>query len=583
MARPVAATSALPALRLALVALAGAGLLAGLAFLALVLGSDHTDDRGVVAAIGLLVGWSFIGTGLFAWWRRPDNRTGALMVAVGFAWFATGVSASNQDLVFTAGIALDALLFALAGHLVLAFPSGHLQTKTERGVVGAGYLVVTVLQVPALLFEEEGGEEPRNLLMIEPDRRLSDALDAVQAAAAVAVIVATLTILVRRWQTATPPQRRALAPVMWTGAAAFAVFAVVLGFDAAGNPQDGLELFAFVLLAAVPFGFLAGLLRSRLVQATAVSELVARLGHAPEPEALRSALADALGDPSLALAYWLPEPGRFVDASGRPVVLQAGAWTEVELHGRRIAAIAHDPSLADEPQLVRTAGAAAALALENQRLSAELRANIEELRASRARVIEAGDAERRRLERDLHDGAQSRLVALAVKLRLARMKASDEGEVAAILDESSAELQASLNELRDLARGIHPAVLTDRGLGAALEMLASRAPLPVQIAAEPPGELPPTVTTAIYFVVSEALTNVAKYARGSSATVAVRRTADTVVVEVCDDGVGGANLAGGSGLTGLSDRVAALDGRLELHSRPGEGTRVRAQIPVPPA
>jgi signal transduction histidine kinase len=476
MARPVAATSALPALRLALVALAGAGLLAGLAFLALVLGSDHTDDRGVVAAVGLVVGWSFIGTGLFAWWRRPGNRTGALMVAVGFAWFATGVSASDQDLVFTAGIALDALLFALAGHLVLAFPSGHLQTKTERGVVGAGHLVVTVLQVPALLFEEEGGEEPRNLLMIEPDRRLSDALDAVQAAAAVAVIVASLTILVRPWRTATPPQRRALAPVMWTGAVAFAVFAVVLGFDAAGNPQDRLQLFALVLLATVPFGFLAGLLRSRLVQATAVSELVARLGHAPEPEALRSVLADALGDPSLALAYWLPEPGRFVDASGRPVVLQAGAWTEVELHGQRIAAIAHDPSLADEPQLVRAAGAAAALALENQRLSAELRANIEELRASRARLVEAGDAERRRLERDLHDGAQSRLVALAVKLRLARMKASDEREVAAILDESSAELQASLNELRELARGIHPAVLTDRGLGAALEMLASRAP-----------------------------------------------------------------------------------------------------------
>jgi hypothetical protein len=254
------------------------------------------------------------------------------------------VSASDQDLVFTAGIALDALLFALAGHLVLAFPSGHLQTKTERGVVGAGHLVVTVLQVPALLFEEEGGEEPRNLLMIEPDRRLSDALDAVQAAAAVAVIVASLTILVRPWRTATPPQRRALAPVMWTGAVAFAVFAVVLGFDAAGNPQDRLQLFALVLLATVPFGFLAGLLRSRLVQATAVSEVVARLGHAPEPEALRSVLADALGDPSLALAYWLPEPGRFVDASGRPVVLQAGAWTEVELHGRRIAAIAHDPS-----------------------------------------------------------------------------------------------------------------------------------------------------------------------------------------------------------------------------------------------
>ena len=148
MASPVAATAPLPALRLALVALAGAGLAAGLAFLALVLDSDHTDDRGVAAAVGLLVGWSFIGTGLFAWWRRPGNRTGALMVAVGFAWFATGVSASNEDLVFIAGIALDALLFAFAGHLLLAFPGGRLQTNTERGIVAASYLVVTVLQAP---------------------------------------------------------------------------------------------------------------------------------------------------------------------------------------------------------------------------------------------------------------------------------------------------------------------------------------------------------------------------------------------------------------------------------------------------
>jgi signal transduction histidine kinase len=583
MPSPVAATAPLPALRLALVALAGAGLAAGVAFLALVLESDHTDDRGVAASVGLLVGWSFIGTGLFAWWRRPGNRTGALMVAVGFAWFATGVSASNEDLVFTAGIALDALLFAFAGHLLLAFPSGRLQTKAELGVVTAGYVVATVLQLPALLCEEHGGDEPRNLLLIEPDRRLSDALDAAQAAAGVALIVASLTILVRRWRTATPPQRRALAPVVWTGAAAFAVFVVAIGFDTAGNPQGGVELLAYVLLAMLPFGFLAGLLRSRLVQATAVSELVARLGQAPGPEALRAALADALGDPSLALAYWLPGPRRFVDANGRPISLQAGAWTEVELHGRRIAAIAHDRSLADEPQLVRAAGAAAALALENQRLSAELRASIEELRASRARLVEAGDAERRRLERDLHDGAQSRLVALAVKLRLARMKASDQPEVEAILDESSAELQASLDELRELARGIHPAVLTDRGLGAALESLASRAPLPVQIAGAPPDELPPTVTTAIYFVVSEALTNVAKYARASSATVAVRRAADTVVVEVSDDGVGGADIASGSGLRGLSDRVATLDGRLELDSQPGEGTQVRAEIPVPPA
>ena len=572
----MATSSPSAARRLTLLILAAAGLAAGGAYLAVVLASDHVDDRGFVAALGLLVGWSFIGTGLFAWWRRPGNHTGALMAAVGFAWLAAGLSDANDDLLHTLGLALDALFPALAGHLVLAFPTGRLSTRLERRVVTAGYLVSTVLQVPSLLFEED----PRNLLVIEPDQGLSDLLDGAQFAAAVGVIGTSLVILARRWRAATPPQRRALAPVLWTGGAAFVMFAIANGFDAAGAPQDSLERLSQALLVTVPFGFLAGLLRSRLAQAGAMSALVARLGQAPGPGALRNALAEALGDPSLALAYWLPDSESFVDAGGRALTLPEGGWTEVELHGRRIAAIVHDPTLADEPQLVRAAGAAAALALENQRLSAELRARIEELRASRARLVEAGDAERRRLERDLHDGAQSRLVSLAVKLRLAHMKAQGEPEVRTILDESSQELQASLEELRELARGIHPAVLTDRGLGPALETLASRAPVPVEIAGAPPGSLPPAAATAVYFVVSEALTNVAKYARAEHATVAVRRVGDRVMVEVSDDGVGGADVASGSGLRGLSDRVGALDGRLDLRSPPGAGTQLRAEIPI---
>jgi signal transduction histidine kinase len=217
---------------------------------------------------------------------------------------------------------------------------------------------------------------------------------------------------------------------------------------------------------------------------------------------------------------------------------------------------------------------------EREREAAARIAVAEERRRIARRLVEAGDAERRRLERDLHDGAQSRLVALAVKLRLARSKVPAQPEVANLLDESSAELQASLDELRELARGIHPAVLTDRGLAAALETLANRTPVPVEIAGDPPERLPDAAATAVYFVVSEALTNVAKYSRAERATVAVRRVADTVVVEVTDDGIGGADAAGGSGLRGLSDRVSALDGNLELRSPVGEGTRVRAEIPL---
>ena len=330
----------------------------------------------------------------------------------------------------------------------------------------------------------------------------------------------------------------------------------------------------------MPFAFLAGLLRSRLAQADRIAGLIAQIGQAPGSDTLRAALADALGDPSVALAYWLPESARFVDADGRTVALPDGEWTPVELNGRRIAAIRHDRSLADEPQLVGAAGAAAALALENQRLAAELRARIEDLRASRARIVSAGDTERRRLERNLHDGVQARMIGLAAKLGLARSKAGDNDELGRLLEDSRVELMASLEELRTVARGLHPAVLTDRGLSAAVRGLAFRAPLPVDVVGEAPDDLPAPVATALYYVVAEALTNVAKYASASRATVAVRRDGADAVAEVADDGVGGADTGNGSGLEGLSDRVAALDGRLDIESPAGEGTVVRARIPL---
>jgi signal transduction histidine kinase len=558
-------------------AVGAAGLAFGTAVAALILGSDHVHERGVEACLALLVGWSFIGTGLFAWWRRPANRTGLLMTAAGFAWFLSQLSASDDDLLFTIGIALDGLFIAIVAHLLVAFPTGRLQTRAERAVAAAGYFTVTVLQVPSLLFEEPG--EPRNLLIVEPDQGLSDALDTVQFGVAVVLLAVSVVIVVRRERATGGARREALRPVLWTGCVAFGGFTLAVGFDAAGSPSRTLDWIAVALVATVPFGFLAGLLRSRLAQGAALSALIARVGDLPAEGALRAALAEALGDPSLALAYWLPESSRFVDAMGHPVTVAGPGWTEVELGGRRIAAIAHDPALSEEPQLVRTAGAAAALALENQRLAAELRARIEDLRASRARLVEAGDAERRRLERDLHDGAQSRLVALALKLKLARMKLDPGSEAAVLLDESSAELKASLDELRELARGIHPAILTDRGLEPALRALADRAPVPVSVSVAA-GELPPAVEIAVYFVVAEALTNVAKYARASSATVMVSRSAGAVIVEVTDDGAGGADVTAGSGLRGLEDRVAALDGRLELHSPPRGGTRLRVEIPL---
>jgi signal transduction histidine kinase len=253
----------------------------------------------------------------------------------------------------------------------------------------------------------------------------------------------------------------------------------------------------------------------------------------------------------------------------------------VTREGRRIAAILHDPTLLDDREHVREVGAAAALALENERLEAELRAKVEEVRASRSRLVEVGLRNRRQLERDLHDGAQQRLVSLALSLRLAQEQLdADPLNTDRLLDRSREELDEALKELRELARGIHPAVLSDRGLAAAVEALAHRAPFPVEVGELPAERLPEHVELATYFIVSEALTNVAKYASAGQASVEVVKRNGRLTVEVADDGVGGADMDRGTGLRGLSDRLAAIEGRLQVDSEPGRGTTVRASIPI---
>jgi signal transduction histidine kinase len=343
---------------------------------------------------------------------------------------------------------------------------------------------------------------------------------------------------------------------------------------------ENFERARVVALALVPFALFAGLLRSRVAGAAAVSELVARLGG-ERRMSLRDALADALGDPSLTLAYWVPDG--WVDAEGAPFTpppeSSGRACTPVE----RVALLVHDASIPQRSQLVQTVVGAAALALENERLDAELRANVKALRASRARIVETADAARRAIERDLHDGAQQQLVALALSLRLARSRVErDPQEAARMLDQASGALEAAMRALRELARGIHPAVLSDHGLGAALDALAQRFPFPIEVVAVPDERLPDAIEAAAYFVVAEAVTNIARYAHASHATVVVERDAGDLVVEVVDDGIGGADPDAGSGLRGLADRVAVLDGRLEVASPPGRGTTVRATIPFPP-
>jgi signal transduction histidine kinase len=580
-------------LRRALLALFALGVIFAGLDVALALTSSHEDQKVVTAILGPLIGLSFIGTGVFAWWRRPLNRFGLLMTGVGIAWFLAGLTESNNSTIFTIGSYVEPLYLVIVIQMVLSFPTGRLETFAQRATIAAGYLDVLAVRLPFLLLGGDisgdlKGPRPDNVFAIVDAPDLADVFDYTATFIAVVVLVATLVLLVRKRRAATPPQRRALAPMLWTGLALVGLLGVTLVVDVLGLPgavADVAGLLGLVSFAVLPFAFLAGLVRSRYSRAGAVGELIERLNNPEADRSLGLALADALGDRSLKLVYWRPSAGHYVTYDGRPVELpEAGsgrAVTEVEREGIRVGAIIHDASLADEPGLVRAVAASAALALENERLGAELRARLDELQTSRSRLVEVSMFERRRLERDLHDGAQQRLVALSLQLGLAkrRLEEGEEAAAGAMLDAARDELARALEELRELARGIHPAVLTDRGLEPALEALAERAPLPVSLDQMPAERLPAPVEAAAYFVVAEALTNVVKYAEASTAAVRIRRNGSYAVVEVRDDGVGGADPTVGTGLRGLADRLAALDGRLEVHSPPGEGTTVRAEVP----
>ena len=580
------------ALRRALLALGAGGLILTGAAVALILSSDHEHLRGLSAGLCALIMLSYIGTGLYAWWRRPHNRFGVLMVAVGFAFFLNSLVASDAPLLFSLGALFSGLFLVVSIHMLLAFPTGRLETRDQRQLIAGIYAIQMVASLGIMLFRpdlELGISHPRNVFLVADAPVLADVVNVGASLLGLVAVALLVAAFVRRWRASAGAARRAASPLLFTGAAMVVLLAVVLGADVleGGAPlDDALGLATLALFAALPYAFLIGLLRSNVSRAAAVSELVERLGGG-ERQSLRDALADALGDRRLRLVYWLAREERYVDDAGHAVSLpdrddRVCAATEVERQGKRIGALIHDRSLCEEPELVSAAAAAAALAMDNERLGAELRARVDELEDSRARMVQAALAERRRLERDLHDGAQQRLVALALQVNLARAKvAADPDAAGALLDGARDELRLALEGLRELARGIHPAVLTDRGLDAAIEALAARSPTPVEVVGLPAERLPVPVEAAAYFVVSESLANLAKHAGATHATVRVARENGGAVVEVRDDGRGGACLdAGtGTGLRGLADRLCFLDGRLEIESPPGGGTLVRASIP----
>jgi signal transduction histidine kinase len=546
------------------------------------------DHSSAYAALTILAGVSFVVAGLTAWARRSERWTGALMVGAGFALFAGALAEANHSLPFTVGLATTLIPNAVLAHLVLAFPDGRLHSTLERLLVGGAYLSAAGLQIAMLMFmniSNVGGCPcPSNLLFVRDEMGLHATLMNAERYAGIALAAGIAVVLIRRWEAASRLLRRALAPILVTGGVTTALLgAMFIAEQASSRVSTDLEYTARLALATVPLAYLFGLFGARLARAD-VSNLVVELGRAPEPGRLRDALSRALRDPTLELGYRLPESDGYADVDGRPVDVTPAATravTILERRGRKVAALVHDAGLSEDPALLDAVSSAAGLALENERLLAELRAQLEEIRDSRARIVDAAQTERRRLERDLHDGAQQRLVTLSLHLRLAQESLRDDPSATEqMLSDVGDDLKRALEELRDLARGLHPAILTDRGLTPALQSLASRAPFPVEICSVATKRPSEAIEAALYFVVAESLTNAAKHADASGARVALSTTNGAVVVEISDNGSGGATLANGSGIRGLADRVEALGGAFELESPRGTGTTVRARLPM---
>lgn len=573
--------------RLNLVALAG--LLAGSGAVWLAAHSSSTRPTMPDGPLVGVVGVSLLVSGLLSWRRRPDNRLGPVMIATGFAWFASLLTEANAAWLYTIGTAVQYLYAAGFIYIFVSFPSGRLN-RVDRVLVAVTIVLTFGFEVAAMLFGSKAGLRctscPSNEMRVIANNALAHDILVVQHILLTVLGVAVISVLIARRTRASQARRRAAEPVLPAGLFVLVALIAVGVNSVLGYPLGRIPSFlAFYGFATVPVAVLVVFLRRRLAHGN-VAELVIELGTPTAPTDLRDTLARALGDPSLELAFWLPAERRYVNASGRSVRLpdtdSERRATVVEREGQPIAALLHDPALEHNAELVQSVGAAAALALENERLHAELRAQLAELRASRARLVEATDAERRRIERNLHDGTQQRLVSIAMSLGLLESKLPEGSvEAPALVRETREALALALEELRELTQGIHPTLLAERGLPAALDELCRRAALPVHLELEFELEhrLPDQVESAAYFFASEALANAAKHSHAGQVRVHAFSDGSKLTLEIADDGIGGAAPGGGSGLRGLTDRVEALGGRMTVSSPPGRGTTLRADIP----
>ncbi|QKV75710.1 sensor histidine kinase [Amycolatopsis sp. Hca4] len=501
------------------------GLLAAgcaLGVVALTLKAGEGTHSALDTALSTTTGFLFLLAGAVAHVRRPANPIGVLIALAGVALFLEDLQFTHDPVLYTIAVPLRAASSPVIAHLVLAFPHGRLRSRWERLLVAAAYVVVLGIGVVGLLTDDDR----RDLLAVAADSQAGPVVGRALGLAATVISAGVIVVLLYRWLTGRLPQRRLLSPVVVIALAG----AVTSGAGTAlgdGQPLSEPLLMAYrILFCLWPLAFLAGVMRARVGNAEMIRLLLER------------------------------------DGTG-------------------LAALVQDDEVWKDSRSIDALNAAAGLVLDNQRLTAELEQRLAEVRASRARLVAAGDEERRRLERDLHDGAQQRLVSVVLLLRMAGRRPGAElpPELRALLTGAVDELQTAITELRELARGIRPAILTEAGLVAAVRSLSDRIPMEVALTVGTVPRLDAAVEATAYFVTSEALTNALKHARTDHADVRIEVVGAELRVEVGDTGVGGADTDGGTGLAGLRDRVQALGGELDVASGAG-GTTVTAVIPL---
>ena len=561
-----------------------AGLGAGLVSVLLAVAATRSTlppspDTGVVLA-QLVAGGSFVVVGSVLWWRHQASRIGLLSIAVALAIAAPHLRWIETDLTWTLGWALVDFHLIVLAWLFLAVPAGRL-TPPERIVLSIMGAYFVALAIAGHLFHDPwpGCDGcPSNLLLISTEPSLNDQIWDGGQIGNLVVVGAFVALVVNKRNRASPAAQRALAPVVWaltpialTLVAAF--LEPVVGFGTTG--ARAVLVAERLALSAFPLALLAGMVRTRLARSR-VADLARAVDDVTDPVELEALVGQALGDPGAQLAFRSPTLDRLIDSAGQPLAEREGVrlapirWET----GDQLGAIAHDPAV--DQSLVAAVAATVAMAVRNESLRAELRRQLHQVTISRQRLAEATVVERRRIERDLHDGAQQGLLALAASLSSVRLEA--DGAMTRRLDAIISDLQSVIDELRDLARGVHPPVLSDRGLVPAIESLAERSAITVSVAGAVP-RCRPVVEAAAYFVVAEGLTNAARHADASAVTIVVGVLDGRLTVSVSDDGCGGADISDGTGLQGLADRIEALGGTVDVISPPGVGTTIEATVP----